>query len=282
MYVRHIPEHAPTHPSAGRLGRHVRHDPRSLRYLYPAHLVDGLVSVRHERRIPVLDQGDLRSCTGNAAEGALGTAPLFEALPAGNLRNPTPDADTDEDQAVLLYSDATKLDDYDGAYPPVDAGSDGLSVAKAAKAAGLISGYTHCTSLDAALKALSQQPVIAGINWYSSFDNPGSDGLIKVSARATVRGGHEICLDQLDVEGKRIGFTNSWGEGWGLSGRAFIGWDDFGRLLDEQGDVTVFTPASEPAPTPTPDPNAGDLAGCLGTALQAVQKALDIVKGKTS
>ena len=57
MYVRRIPEH----PGAGRLGRHVRHDPRSLRYLYPAREVSGLVSVRHQRYIPVLDQGDLGS-----------------------------------------------------------------------------------------------------------------------------------------------------------------------------------------------------------------------------
>lgn len=283
MYVRHIPEHPPTHPAAGRLGRHVRHDPRSLAYLYPAHEVTGLASVRHERHIPVLDQGDLGSCTGNAAEGACGTAMLYDAIPASLATRPTGDADGDETQAVALYSAATRLDSYRGTYPPTDTGSDGLSVAKATKAAGLISGYTHATSLDAALKALSQQPVITGVNWYEGMDTPDTDGLVRVTGQ--VRGGHEFVLDELDVEGKRVGFTNSWGTGWGLDGRAYIGWDDFGRLLDEQGDVTAFTPLSQPAPTPTPptpDPAPGDLAGCLSAIVTLAQRGLDILKGKTS
>lgn len=275
MYTRHIPEQ----PGAGRLGRHVRHDPRSLRYLYPAHEVAGLVSVRHKRVIPVLDQGDLGSCTGNAAEGCVGTEPLWSVIAAPERPWPE-DAAKDEEQAVALYSAATRLDEFDGSYPPDDTGSSGLAVAKAAKAAGLISGYTHCTSLDSALKALSQQPVIAGINWYDSFDYPLPSGFMTITTGAQVRGGHEICVDELDVDERRVWFTNSWGTGWGAEGRACLSWDDFERLLHEDGDVTVFTPLSQPAPQPTPVP--GDLAGCLGTIISAAQRALDLVKGKTS
>jgi hypothetical protein len=281
MTVRRIDEYPPTHPSAGRLGRHVRHDPRSLRYQVAAAPLGTLKSVRHRRYIPVLDQGDLGSCTGNAAIGALGTAALFEAL-AGNPGCPSEnDAAADEGQAVSLYSAATQLDDYDGGYPPTDTGSDGLSVAKAAQAAGLISGYTHATSLEAALTALAAQPVITGVNWYDSFDEPASDGHIAIAKRASVRGGHEFVLDELDVENKRVWFTNSWAESWGLNGRAFLGWDDFERLLSEDGDVTAFVPLSQPTPQPTPDPGDGDLAGCLGTIISAAQRALDIVKGKS-
>jgi hypothetical protein len=247
--VRRIPEQV---VEGHRLGRHVRHDPRSLQYLYPADEVAGLTSVRHERHIPVLDQGSLGSCTGNAAEGCVGTAVFFAAVPDSNKAKPTGNANGDEKQAVALYSAATKLDDAPGSYPPDDTGSDGLSVAKAAQKAGLISGYQHCTSLTSALKALSQQPVITGVNWYDSFDQPDANGLITITAGAQVRGGHEFVLDELDVEGKRVGFTNSWGESWGLAGRAYMSWSDFDQLLGEQGDVTVFVPASQPAPTPTP------------------------------
>jgi hypothetical protein len=282
MYVRRIEEHPPTHPSAGRLGRHVRHDPRSLAYRFPARSTGTLRSVRHERHIPVLDQGDLGSCTGNAAEGACGTGVLFDAIPAGLPARPsTTNADSDEEQARALYSAATQLDGYDGEWPPDDTGSDGLSVAKAAQRAGLISGYQHAMSLDAALAALADQPVICGISWYDSFDEPDDNGLIRIAKRASVRGGHEFVLDELLVDERLIGATNSWGLGYGKQGRMYIGWDDFGRLLDEQGDVTVFTPATQPAPTPTPDPS-DELAGCLGTILSAAQRALDIVKGRTS
>lgn len=273
MYVRRIEEH----PGAGRLGRHVRHDPRSLRYQVAARSLGDLKSVRHTRQVPVLDQGDVGSCTGNAAEGVLGTSPFFETLPGWFADVSGPAA---EKQAVWLYSAATRLDDCDGEYPPDDTGSDGLSVAKAALAAGLISGYQHATSLEAALTALASDPVVTGINWYDSFDEPADSGLITITKRASVRGGHEIELEELDVTNQLVWLTNSWAESWGNAGRACIGWDDFGRLLDEQGDVTAFVPLSQPAPQPTPDPGNGDLAGCLGTIMSAAQKALDLLKGK--
>jgi hypothetical protein len=265
-YVRRIPEHI---VPGRRLGRHVRHDPRSLRFLVAARPLGELRSVQHERRIPVLDQGDLGSCTGNAAEGCVGTGAMFDAIPADLPARPSlTNADSDEEQARALYSAATALDDYEGEWPPEDTGSDGLSVAKACQRAGLISGYRHATSLDAALAALAAQPVIAGINWYSGMDSPDEDGIVRVTGE--IRGGHEICLDELDVENRHIAFTNSWGPSWGLSGRAWISWDDFGRLLDEDGDVTVFTPATQPAPTPTPDPNTRP--GCLGSILSKFLK----------
>jgi hypothetical protein len=254
------------------LGRHVRHDPRSLRFLIEAVDPATLTSVRHVRGIPVLDQGDLGSCTGNAAEGALGTSPLYETVPAG-VRRPTGDADADEQQAVSLYSLATSLDDYDGQYPPDDTGSDGLSVAKAAQKLGLISGYRHATSLAAALTALQDGPVITGVNWYSSFDSPAADGTISIGRHASVRGGHEFCVDELDVPNKRVGFTNSWGTSWGVEGRAYMSWDTWERLLSEDGDVTVFVPVTEPAPQPTPDPGQqGCAAQLIGIAEDAIAR----------
>jgi hypothetical protein len=178
---------------------------------------------------------------------------FLSAVPDENRAKPTGNKIGDESQAVVLYSAATKLDDVRGYYPPTDTGSDGLSVAKAAKKAGLISGYQHCTSLDATLKALSQRPVICGVNWYEGMDEPDENGLVKIAGQ--VRGGHEFVLDELDVENKLIGATNSWGESFGVNGRFYISWDDFEKLLSEDGDVTVFVPISQPAPTPTPTPS---------------------------
>lgn len=282
LETRHIPE---TVVPGKRLGRHVRHDSRSLAYLVQAADPSTLTSVRHERYIPVLDQGDLGSCTGNAAEGCVGTGPLYVAL-NGSAVQPwhtgAGAADKDEQQAVQLYSAATQLDDYDGSYPPEDTGSDGLSVAKAAQKAGLISGYRHATSLEAALTALAAGPVITGVNWYDTFDEPDKRGMVTITPGARVRGGHEFVVDELDVEGKTVWFTNSWGTGWGIQGRAYMTWEVWGRLLDEQGDVTVFTPVTAPAPTPTPPAPDNPLAE-LAALIHSVEDNVEagILKVKT-
>lgn len=229
------------------LGRYVNHDPRSRLYKFDTTGIE-IVSVRHSRRIPVLDQGNLGSCTGNAATGHLGTDPFFDLVPKTDVLNET--------FAVGVYSDATKIDSVPGSYPPTDTGSDGVSVAKVLKNRGLINGYTHTFTLDDALKALSTQPVIMGTNWYNSFFTPSSDGVISILPNDYVAGGHEIVLDEIDATRKLVGATNSWGTGWGLQGRFYMSFDLVSRLLSEQGDITAFVPLSSPAPTPTPAPDA--------------------------
>ena len=224
----------------GRLGRHVNHDPRSLRYLVPPRGY-AAKTVFWDHKIPVLDQGNLGSCTGNATVGVLGSAPYFDTLANITL---------DENLAVSIYSKASSIDPFPGSYPPQDTGSDGLSAAKAAQSMGLISGYLHATSLDATLTALQAGPVITGVRWYSGFDNPDSNGV--VHKQGTIRGGHEFALLGCDVDKRYLLALNSWGESWGLNGTFKIPFDDFAQLLAEDGDVTSFVPRTSPAPTPKP------------------------------
>ena len=249
----------PETPVAGKpLGRHVLHDPRSLRYLQPVR-DDVLVSVRHTRHIPVLDQGALGSCTGNASIGAVGTSPMYETLPAGT--------GLDEDAAVAVYSAATRIDDYYGTYKPTDTGSSGLAVAKVLKSLGLISGYRHCTSLAAVLTALQDGPVIVGTKWYDSFDSPADDGRISLTEGSRPRGGHEYVLDEIDVDKHLVWLTNSWGTSYGVEGRACLLWDDLTSLLSDDGDATVLLPAGYPAPKPAP-PTPGDSVSGLASILR--------------
>ena len=239
--VRRIPEQV---IPGKRLGRHVRHDPRSLSYLVPETAVP--TTAIWQRRVPVFDQGDVGSCTGNAAAGVLGTDPFYSTLPSGLV--------DDEGEAVKLYSAATGLDDYPGTYPPDDTGSDGLSVAKACQKAGLISGYQHITSVAAAQTAIKSGPFIVGVSWYSSMDNPDADGLVTVSGQ--IRGGHEFVCDGYDAQADLWWFTNSWSTSWGKDGKFCMSSASFARLLSEQGDATVFLPIAAPAPQPTPVPPA--------------------------
>jgi len=224
----------------GRLGRHVWHDSRSRRYPYqpPEGLV--IATVLHGRNIPILNQGAVGSCTGNAMDGALGTDPLFGALPSGE--------DLTEAEALRLYSAAEIIDGDGAGYPPNDFGSSGLSVAKAAKNAGLISGYAHCFSRASMLAALQAGPVIVGMSWYQGFDQPDAAGIVSISG--SVRGGHEVVSRGVDMAAGLVEFDNSWGAGWGDQGSFRMSFATLDRLLAEGGDVTVPVPLSVPAPVP--------------------------------
>jgi len=255
------------HPGAGRLGRHVEHDPRSLSYALSEDLLPGIyASAVHTVRVPVLDQGNTGSCTGHAAEALAGTDPLYDAIPATTGARPTGDAEQDHQQAVALYSAATRLDGIQGVYPPTDTGSTGLAVAKAAQRAGLISGYQHAFSLDAALKALTVMPLMVGVNWYEGFDRP--DGAGQVTISGSVRGGHEFLLYGIDGPGRRVLARNSWGESYGAKGCFSFSFDDLGRLLAEHGDATAFVPLSAPAPVPVPPTPLG-VDAAMATAARA-------------
>jgi hypothetical protein len=225
-----------------RLGRHIRWDSRSLAYaIQPTGVSQTKI---WDRKIPILDQGNLGSCTGNATVGVLGTEGVFEHLSAAQQQS------LNEDEAVKLYSAATKIDDAPGTYPPTDTGSDGLSVAKAAQQAGYLSGYQHITSVDAAKTAILSGPFIVGTNWLSGMDSPDSSGLVHV--KGSIRGGHEYECFGFDASADVWHFCNSWGESWGDAGRFMYSSADFAKLLAQQGDATTFVPISQPAPTPTP------------------------------
>lgn len=220
--------------AARRLGRHVDHDERSRAYDIEQLLGAGKLPtgvVEHHRHIPALQQGNLGDCTGNALVGALMTDPLYRK---GSEALGEPDA-------VEIYEKATLLDNVPGSYPPDDTGSSGLAVCKAAKQMGLLSSYRHAFSWTSALRALAQTPIIVGVSWYDSFDEPDAHGFVSITPQAQVRGGHEFELVGFDADARTVHAVNSWGTHWGLHGRFTFGWDDLERLLSkaEQGDATI-------------------------------------------
>ncbi|MDT5014694.1 MAG: hypothetical protein QOD39_854, partial [Mycobacterium sp.] len=126
-----------------RLGRNQWLDGRSLAYMVEnsaEQMGRTYHSVQWERRLAILDQGQLGSCTGNAGTGALGTEPFYDAVGKDVLADAA-DAAANEEFAVQLYSDATALDPYPGTYPPDDTGSSGLAICKVLKARRTIRAY---------------------------------------------------------------------------------------------------------------------------------------------
>ncbi|PBC80104.1 hypothetical protein BX265_4940 [Streptomyces sp. TLI_235] len=243
-------------------GRLEHHDPRSRAYPCAALPGVALRSVTWTRRIPILDQGSIGSCTGNAATGWLATdstgrtaTDTVTITAAGAAASHGRFADgahrLDENFALGLYSLATRLDGLPGTYPPEDTGSSGLGVAKALKALGLASSYGHAFSEPAMATVLQRRPVIIGIPWLNSMETPGQDGRIPVVPSSGVAGGHEVEVTALDVEAGRYWITNSWGSGWGIDGRGWVPRTAMAWLLAQGGDVTVpVRTRSVPVPGP--------------------------------
>ena len=207
MYRRFAEDVRPDRP---RLGRHQWLDGRSL-----AHMVENdvremgkpLGSQRWKRRIPILDQGTLGSCTGNAGTGALGTEPFYDAV--GKPALPQGDGtETLEAFAVQLYSEATHVDGVPGDYPSEDTGSSGLAICKVLRTRRTITGYRWARSPYGLLRLLQSGPVLQGMPWHEAFFEP--DGLHLVAAG--------VELDERDAFSSAIIYANSWGTGWGLDG----------------------------------------------------------------
>jgi hypothetical protein len=209
---------------ARRLGRQVEHDDRS--WQYPAPMAAALCSVEHKRHYKPFNQGDIGMCTGVSAVEMLMTAPFWKRGRALDL-----------DNARSIYAAASKVDGIRGVFPPDDVGSSGLAVMKVCKKRRYIKEYRHAFGFDQTLRALMLAPVIAGINWYEGFDKPSRSGECKLAG--SMRGGHEIVLDAVDVERKRVWGSQSWGPDWGEGGRFFFSFATLEQLLHEDGDITT-------------------------------------------
>jgi hypothetical protein len=238
----------------------VCHDPRSLDYAHGVLPASAIQSVSWQRRAPILDQGNLGSCTGNALTGVLGTDSKGRTAPT----SVTVKADgkgvfaagtyaLDEGFAVKAYSLNTRLDSFSGTYPPTDTGSNGLSAAKTGVSLGLLSGYTHGFSIAALQSALQSGPVLWGTLWLNSMFTTDSDGILKVDKSSGSAGGHELVISGYDTASDLYEIQNSWGTSWGIDGYAYVKGADMAYLLSQDGDITVPAYAAAPVPAPVAD-----------------------------
>ncbi len=241
------------------LGRNVNHDSRSRAYRVASPTGTPLKAVRHRSHIDILNQGDIGMCTG-----ASGVAAIYREPYGHDPRRETGRYSPNLAGAIALYRAATEIDQFQGTYPPNDTGSDGLSIAKVLKKAGIISGYRWAFTIDEALAALQETPLITGLPWYNSMFEPSPMGLMNIDRASGSAGGHELCVDEYIPDSPAnftpamVGGPNSWGPDWGYGGRWYLTVEDWASLLAEHGDVTQFVPLSKPAPAPFPPAMAPD------------------------
>lgn len=209
-----------------RLGRHQMHDflPESL--LWNPFKPHPIYDTTWQRHCDPFDQGQLGSCTANAALGCLMTAPLVKS------------AVYTEDDCVKLYELETRIDDRQipGEYPPDDTGSTGPWSMIALQQEKVIRTWSHTRSTMGVLQMLQHGPVSFGSHWFQSMFTP-VNGRIIVDPNSPVAGGHQYELRAVSVKKQTVSVCNSWGTSWGDGGYADLAWHDLDLLIRLGGDA---------------------------------------------
>lgn len=183
----------------------------------------------------ILDQGNTPHCVGYAWGNFGISLPVFD--------------DWDNTYGDKIYYKAKEIDGE----PMEENGSTTRSGVKAFTYFGKLSTYAFVTSFDDLTTwLLTKGPVITGTYWYTGMFYPNSNGLVTVTGK--VEGGHEWMISGINTKQELLTCTNSWGTDWGDNGQFLISFDDYKRLLSEQGDAcTAFEISASPQPQPNTD-----------------------------
>lgn len=165
-----------------------------------------------------------------------------------------------------VYWPAQRADEWDGgAYPGADPFYEGTAVLAGAKqcvALGLFDTYHWAMTIQEMAAAVGfHGPVVMGVDWYNGMWDVDSEGFI--SATGEIAGGHCICVigvkivkidakkkytwDNVDFLRSYFLVHNSWGQGWGVNGRAKIRFVDMMKLWPS-GDFCIPTGRDNPIP----------------------------------
>lgn len=158
-----------------------------------------------------------------------------------------------------LYWRFQKEDPWEGgAYPGATPFMEGTSVLTGAKVLKDLGYYTEyrwgITALDVAHHLGYDGPSPLGLNWYTGMFDTDEKGFIRPTGR--IEGGHAILAigvkiawkhwynrfvsstwDNVDLDKSYVILHNSWGQGWGVNGRAKLSLADLDKLMVEQGEA---------------------------------------------
>ena len=187
---------------------------------------------------PVVDQGQLGSCTANALAGAMG---YLHAGAAAFSRlfiyyNERAIEGTIKSDAGAMIRDGIKTLAAAGVcqetvWPYNIAKFKNKPVAAAFKVAlaDRITGYQRLNTLDDMLQCLAAgRPFVFGFTVYTAFESAAvaQTGVLNMPAHGEkVLGGHAVMAVGYDQAARRFIVRNSWGTGWGQAGYFTIPFD---------------------------------------------------------
>lgn len=176
-----------------------------------------------------LDQGATPMCVGYSSRGLLNAAPVL------NEHGPS---------AADIYHGAQANDEWDGTNYD---GTSARGAMKYLRSLGYISAYVWAQSVDEAARWVAYNgPMLLGLTWLTSYDDPGPSGVLKRTPTATVRGGHEVLVIGLNSKRALFRCMNSWGS-WSQHGRFWVPFELMDQILGEDADLVTPTEILVPA-----------------------------------
>lgn len=183
------------------------------------------------------DQGSTSMCVSFSTNRYLISSPIRNPINAKYL----------PDWLKRFYKECQRNDEWAGE------DYDGTSVRAAFKILlklGYITEYRWAFDIDTIINhLLTVGPVVVGTDWTDSMFDPDAKNNIRVhdtQGRYIVAGGHAYLLCGVDRKRKMSDGTvggfliqNSWGDGWGVKGQAWISFAEFKVLLANQGEAAV-------------------------------------------
>jgi hypothetical protein len=207
------------------LGRRVAEDRRDLRFLMRTAITipPPIAPSVSYRRGPQLNQGATSSCVGHGWRAWLSGEPIRQVKHG-------PDA-------LTIYHAAQQVDEWPGAEPDYE-GTSVRAGAKVLQQLGFIQSYlwafTEDTTRAWVLSGLGG--VVIGVNWYEAMFSPDpTSGFLTVDGAWA--GGHCVWLRGFSDKRQAYRVQNSWGDGWGQQGQAWLRAADLQRLLHEAGEA---------------------------------------------
>lgn len=164
-----------------------------------------------------LDQKDTGHCTGFSIANFGITLPVFDHF---------------NNTSGHSFYYKCKVEDGE---PLQENGSSIHSVAKVMKKEGIIKTYAFAKSIkEIVYWVLTKGPVIVGIEWTEGMFEPDKKNIIRPTGQ--IVGGHALLIDEVKRPGL-VGLHSSWGDEWGVNGRAYMTFADFQKIFARNGEA---------------------------------------------
>lgn len=134
-----------------------------------------------------------------------------------------------------LYEAFRKYDGIDGRY----SGTTVRAGAKVLQMLGIVSEYRWAMTLEDVINTVSYLgPMVVGTIWTERMNRPTSAQHI-IHPTGKPVGGHAYLVNGVSLDKELIRIKNSWGTTWGDKGLAYIRFNDFEKLLVDEGEACV-------------------------------------------